>query len=157
MQQDSNATPDASMDEVSRRADELAAEAHGDLGANQRAAHGGQETDYGFRLPPDMAEADRIRATDDVDLIRRQQDAAETQRRAAEALVQSQELLRGTAQQLGRTGEAVRDNRDDLNELRQNSEEISEQLAQARDQVNRTRVPGAGPSSGSDDSGGANR
>jgi hypothetical protein len=143
MQHESNAKSHNDIGEVIRRADELAASARGDLGANQRAAHGGQETDYDFRLPPDLAEADRVRAADDVDLIHRQQDAAETQRTAAQALRETAERLRGTAHELDRTGDAVRDNRDDLDALRQNGDEIRDQVAQAREQVRQTRVPDA--------------
>lgn len=140
MQHDSNSDSDDDVGEVGRRAGELAASARGDLGANQRAAHGGQETDYDFRLPPDIAEADRVRAADDVDLIHRQRDAAEAQRTAAETLRETAERLRATAQELSHTGDAVRDNRDDLNALHQNDGELRDEVAQAREQVRQTRV-----------------
>jgi DNA repair exonuclease SbcCD ATPase subunit len=127
--------------EVQEGADRLAREAEGARDENERARHGGQETDYAFRLPPDMAEADRIRAGDDVALNQRQEQIAETQRRAAETLRENAERLQGTARALDRAQEAVQDNRGDLQALQQNQEEIREQMTQAREQVDSTRLP----------------
>jgi uncharacterized membrane protein YccC len=127
--------------EVEQRADEIAAEAANAREENERGTRRGQETDYAFRLPPDMAEADRIRALDDVELTTRQEDVAETQRRAAEALRRNAEVLGATGEALDRTAADVHQNRRDVGEIRENVEDLREQLAQARDQVDRTDVP----------------
>jgi methyl-accepting chemotaxis protein len=127
--------------EVEQRADQVAREAEGAREENLRATHRTQETDYDFRLPPDMAEADRIRAADDVDLNARQEDMAETQRLAAEALRRNAESLHAGAESLERTREAAADNRADVREIRENVEDLRAQVAQAREQVDDTDVP----------------
>jgi hypothetical protein len=127
--------------EVERRADEIAAEAAGARQENERGTQRGQETDYAFRLPPDMAEADRIRAMDDVELTTRQEDVAETQRRAAEALRRNAEVLGATHQALDRTAADVHQNRRDVGEIREHVEDLREQVAQAHDQVDRAQIP----------------
>ena len=127
--------------EVEQRADEIAAEAAGAREENERGTRRGQDTDYAFRLPPDVAEADRIRAADDVELTSRQEDMAETQRRAAEALRRNAEILGATGQALGQTAEAVRDNRRDVGEIRENVDDLRAQVAQAREAVGRAEVP----------------
>ena len=127
--------------EVERAAEQVAREAEGARQENERATQRDQETDYAFRLPPDVAEADRIRAEDDVELITRQEDVAETQRRAAEALRRNAQALQDNAAALGRAGDAVRDNRGDLDDIRQNARELDEQLGKAREQVDRAEVP----------------
>lgn len=132
---------DEGLREVEQRADQVAREAEGAREENLRATHRTQETDYDFRLPPDVAEADRVRAADDVDLSVRQEDIAETQRRAAEALRRSAESLHAGAESLDQASEAVADNRRDVREIRENVEELRVQVAHARDQVNETDVP----------------
>ena len=136
--------------EVEREAERLAGDAAGFRDENERGRQRGPDTDYAFRLPPDMAEADRVRAGDDVELAGRQEQVAEIQRRAAEALRRNAELLQGTARELDRAGEAVRDNRGDLSAIQENAQEIQEQMAQAREQVGNTRVDpdGTGQSAG---------
>jgi hypothetical protein len=129
------------MREVEQAAEQVAREAEGARQENERATRRGQETDYAFRLPADVAEADRLRAEDDVELIARQEDVAETQRRAAEALRRNAEALADNAAALDRAGDAVRDNRGDLSEIQQNARALDEQLGQARDQVGRAEVP----------------
>jgi chromosome segregation ATPase len=132
---------DESLREVAADAQRAADDAREFRSENERAARRGQDTDYDFRLPPDMAEADRVRASDDVELADRQESMAETQRRAAEALRRNAEILEGTARELDRAGEAVRENRDDLRDIQQNTEELRAQVSQAREQVDRTDVP----------------
>jgi methyl-accepting chemotaxis protein len=127
--------------EVEENADRVARQAEDARQENLRATHRTQETDYDFRLPPDVAEADRVRAADDVDLNARQEDVAETQRRAAEALRRNAESLQAGAESLERTSEAARDNRRDVSEIRENVEELRAQVAHARDQVSETDVP----------------
>jgi chromosome segregation ATPase len=127
--------------EVEQRADEIAAEAAGARQENERGTRRGQETDYAFRLPPDVTEADRIRALDDVELTTRQEDVAETQRRAAEALRRNAETLEATHQALDRTAADVHHNRRDVGEIRENAEDLRAQLAQARDRVDRAEIP----------------
>ncbi len=142
--------------EVEQRADEIAGEAANAREENERGTRRGQETDYDFRLPPDMAEADRVRAADDVELTARQEDMAETQRRAAEALRRNAETLGATGQALDRTAEAVRDNRRDVGEIRETADDLRAQVAQARDQVDRTDVPRVDDGGGDQDDGGRN-
>lgn len=127
--------------EVEERADQVAREAAGAREENLRGTRRTEETDYDFRLPPDMVEADRVRAADDVELNARQEDLAETQRRAAEALRRSAESLQAGAESLERTSEAARDNRRDVSEIRENVEELRAQVAHARDRVDETDVP----------------
>jgi pantothenate synthetase len=123
--------------EVEQRADEIASARE----ENERGTRRGRDTDYDFRLPPDMVEADRVRAADDVELTARQEDMAETQRRAAEALRRNAETLGATHEALDRTAEAVRDNRRDVGEIRETVDDLRAQVAQAREQVDRTDVP----------------
>jgi hypothetical protein len=132
---------DDGLREVEAEADRLAADAQQFRDENERGTHRGQETDYAFRLPPDVAEADRVRAEGDVDLADRQESVAETQRRAAETLRRNAELLQGTARELDRAGQTVRDNRDDVRDVQHNAEALRAQTDQARDQVRETEVP----------------
>jgi chromosome segregation ATPase len=128
--------------EVEQRADEVARQAEGARQENLRGTQRGQETDYdSFRLPPDVAEADRVRAADDVELNARQEDVAETQRRAAETLRRNAQSLHAGAESLEQASEAVADNRRDVAEISENVEELRAQVAQARDQVHETDVP----------------
>lgn len=127
--------------QVEQRADEVARQAESAREENLRATQRGQETDYDFRLPPDVAEADRVRAADEVELNARQEDVAETQRRAAEALRRSAESLHAGAESLEHASEAVADNRRDVDEIRENVEDLRAQVAQAREQVRETDVP----------------
>ncbi|HEY7768318.1 hypothetical protein [Longimicrobium sp.] len=119
----------------------VAREAAGSLDENLRAMHGGQETDYAFPLPPDMAEADRIRGADDVDLMNRQANVAEGQRQAAQLLQENAERLRQTGQELRRTESAVRDNRGDVGDIRDNVRALGDQLSDVSNQIARTEVP----------------
>jgi ABC-type transporter Mla subunit MlaD len=138
--------------DVKEAASRVAREAADSLDENVRAMHGGQETDYDFRLPPDMAEADRVRGADDVDLMNRQADIAEAQRQAAQLLQENAERLRQTGQELQRTESAVRDNRGDVGDIRENVRALGDQLSHARDRVARTEVPRVdGPADGSGD------
>jgi hypothetical protein len=140
--------------EVEQRAGELAAEAADARQENERGTRRGQDTDYAFRLPPDMVEADRMRSADDVELTARQEDVAQTQRRAAEALRRNAEILGDTGQALDQTAQAVHHNRRDVGEIRETVEELRAQVAQARDAVDRTEVPRV---DGGDDDGGDGR
>lgn len=119
----------------------VAREAAGSLDGHVRAMHGSQETDYAFRLPPDMAEADRIRGADDVDLMNRQASVAEGQRQAAQLLQENAERLRQTGQELRRTESAVRDNRGDVGDIRDNVRALGDQLSDVSNQIARTEVP----------------
>ena len=132
---------DEGLREVEAEAQRAAADAQQFRDENERARRGGQETDYTFRLPPDVAHADRVRAGDDVELADRQESAAETQQRAAEALRRNAQILQGTSRELERAGEAVRDNRDGLRDIQQNTDELRAQVSQAREQVRNTDVP----------------
>lgn len=127
--------------EVEETADQVARQAEFAREENLRATHRTQETDYDFRLPPDVAEADRVRAADDVDLNARQEDMAETQRRAAEALRRNADALQAGAESLEHASEAVADNRRDVAEIRENVEDLRAQVTRAREQVNETDVP----------------
>src|SRR5687768_13610077 len=91
---------DEGLREVETEAERLAADAQRFRDENERGMDRGQETDYAFRLPPDVAHAGRVRAEGDVDLADRQESMAETQRRAAEALRRNAEILQGTARAL---------------------------------------------------------
>ncbi|HEX2208718.1 MAG TPA: hypothetical protein VHG93_13655 [Longimicrobium sp.] len=127
--------------EVERTADQVAREAEDARRENLRGTRRTQETDYdSFRLPPDVAEADRMRAEDDVELNARQETLAETQRRAAEALRRNAETLQSGARSLERAGEAAADTRRDVGEIRENVEDLRAQVAQARDRINDTDV-----------------
>ncbi len=127
----------------------VAREAVDSLDENVRAMHGGQETDYAFRLPSDMAEADRVRGADDVDLMNRQADVAEGQRQAAQLLQENAERLRQTGQELRQTESAVRDNRGDVGDIRDNVRALGNQLSDVSNQISRTEVPRvAGPADG---------
>ena len=126
---------------VERTADRVAREAEWALEENLRATQRTQETDYDFRLPPDVAEADRVRAADDVQLNARQEDMAETQRRAAEALRRNADALHAGAESLEQASEAVAGNRRDVAEIRENAEDLRDQVAHARDRVSETDVP----------------
>lgn len=119
----------------------VAREAAGSLDGHVRAMHGGQETDYAFRLPPDMAEADRIRGADDVDLMNRQASVAEGQRKAAQLLQENAERLRQTGQELRRTESAVRDNRGDVGDIRDNVRALGDQLSDVSNRIFQTEVP----------------
>jgi hypothetical protein len=132
---------DEDLREVQARADRLAADAQHFRDENERGMDRGQQTDYAFRLPPDVAHADRVRAEDDVELADRQESMAQTQRRAAEALRRNAEILQGTARELDRAGDAVRGNRDDLRDVQQNAEALRAQTDRAREMVDRTDVP----------------
>jgi len=132
---------DETLREVEAEAQRAAHDAQEFRDENERARRGEQETGYAFRLPPDMAHADRVRAGDDVDLAGRQESVAETQQRAAEALRRNAEILQGTSRELDRASEAVRDNRDDIQDIQQNTEELRAQVSQAREQVQNTDVP----------------
>lgn len=141
---------DDTLRDVEDTAARVAREAAGSLDENVRAMHGGQETDYAFRLPPDMAEADRIRGADDVDLMNRQASIAETQRQAAQLLQENAERLRQTGAELQRTESAVRDNRGDVGDIRDNVRALGDQLSDVSDQIARTEVPRVdGPGEGS--------
>lgn len=129
------------MRQVEETVDEVARQAEGARRENARATQRGQETDYDFRLPPDVAEADRLRADDDVELNARQEDMAETQRRAAEALRRNEESLRESARSLKRTAGAVHGREADVRDVRKNVEQIREQVARARERVEDARVP----------------
>jgi hypothetical protein len=141
---------DETLRGVEDTAARVAREAAGSLDENVRAMHGGQETDYAFRLPPDMAEADRIRGADDVDLMKRQANIAETQRQAAQLLQENAERLRQTGQELQRTESAVRDNRGDVGDIRDNVRALGDQLSDVSERIGRTEVPRVdGPDEGS--------
>ena len=127
--------------EVEEAAGRVAREAEEARAENERGVHRDQETDYAFRLPPDVTEADRVRSADDVELNERQQQVADTQRQAAETLRRNAELLQGTARELDRAHEAIADTRTDIQEVRANADDIRDQVAQAREQVDRTEVP----------------
>lgn len=127
--------------EVESEAERLAGDAREARDENERGMHRGQETDYAFRLPPDVAEADRVRAAGDVELNARQEDLAETQRRAAETLRENAERLQGTARELDRAESAVRDNRGDIAGIQQNAEQLRAQTDLAREMVDEARVP----------------
>ncbi|HEY0035812.1 MAG TPA: hypothetical protein VGB66_03945 [Longimicrobium sp.] len=132
---------DDTLRSVEDTAARVAREAAGSLEENVRAMHGGQETDYAFRLPPDMAEADRIRGADDVDLMNRQANVAEGQRQAAQLLQENAERLRQSGQELRRTESAVRDNRGDVGDIRDNVRALGDQLSDVSNQIARTEVP----------------
>jgi pantothenate synthetase len=132
---------DDGLREVEETAGQVARQAESAREENLRATHRTQETDYDFRLPPDVAEADRVRAADDVDLNARQEDIAETQRRAAEALRRNAESLHAGAESLEHASDAVAENRRDVAEIRENVEELLARVAHARDQVSETDVP----------------
>jgi hypothetical protein len=132
---------DETLREVRDTASRVAREAADALDENLRAAHGGQETDYAFRLPPDMAEADRVRGADDVNLLNRQADVARTQQQAAHILQANAERLRQTGRELHRTESSVRENRGDVTDIGQNVQALDEQLSRARGQVAGTEVP----------------
>ena len=127
--------------EVEEEAGRAARGAQGYRDENERGMHRGQDTDYAFRLPPDMAHADRVRSADDVELADRQEQMADAQRQAAETLRRNAELLNGTARELDRAVDAVRDNRADIQDIQQNTEELRAQTAQAREQVDNARIP----------------
>jgi hypothetical protein len=127
---------DGTLRDVEDTAARVAREAAGSLDENVRAMNGGQETDYAFRLPPDMAEADRIRGADDVDLMNRQANVAEGQRQAAQLLQEN----------------AVRDNRGDVGDIQDNVRALGDQLSDVSNQIARTEVPQVdGPADGSGD------
>lgn len=147
---------DENLREVEAEAQRAAADAQQFRDENERAMRRGQDTDYDFRMPADMAHADRVRAGDDVELAARQESVAETQQRAAEALRRNAEVLQGTARELDRAGEAVRDNRDDLRDIQQNTKALRAQLSQAREQVDRTDVPHVDDDDRGDGSGSGN-
>jgi methyl-accepting chemotaxis protein len=133
---------DDGLREVEQRADQVAREAENAREENLRGTQRGQETDYdSFRLPPDVAEADRVRAADDVELNARQEEVAETQRRAAETLRRNAESLHAGAESLERASEAARDSRRDVSEIHENVEDLRAQVAQARDRVHETDIP----------------
>lgn len=141
---------DDTLRNVEDTAARVAREAVESLDENVRAMHGGQETDYAFRLPPDMAEADRVRGADDVDLMNRQANIAEGQRQAAQLLQENAERLRQTGAELQRTESAVRDNRGDVGDIRDNVRALGDQLSDVSNQIARTEVPrveGAGEGS----------
>lgn len=143
---------EGTLRDVEDTAARVAREAAGSLDENVRAMHGGQETDYAFRLPPDMAEADRIRGADDVDLMNRQANVAEGQRQAAQLLQENAERLRQTGQELRRTESAVRDNRGDVGDIRDNVLALGDQLSDVSNRIARTEVPDVdGPEGGSGD------
>jgi len=143
---------DGTLRDVEDTAARVAREAVGSLDENVRAMHGGQETDYAFRLPPDMAEADRIRGADDVDLMNRQASVAEGQRQAAQMLQENAERLRQSGQELRRTESAVRDNRGDVGDIQDNVRALGDQLSDVSNQIARTEVPNVdGPEDGSED------
>lgn len=132
---------EGTLRDVEDTAARVAREAAGSLDENVRAMHGGQETDYAFRLPPDMAEADRVRGADDVDLMHRQANIAETQRQAAQLLQENAERLRRTGQELRQTESAVRDNRGDVGDIRDNVLALGDQLTDVSERIARTEVP----------------
>jgi pantothenate synthetase len=141
--------------EVEQAADQVARQAEWAREENLRATQRTQETDYDFRLPADVAEADRVRAADDVELSARQEDMAETQRRAAEALRRNAESLHAGAESLERTSEAARDNHRDVSAIRENVDDLRAQVAHARDQVHETDVPRVDRDDDAGDRGGA--
>ena len=112
---------------------------------NERAMHGGGETDYPFRLPPDVAEADRLRAGGDVKLADRQEQVARDQARAAETLRLNAETIRNTARSLAGAGDGLRENRDGLRGIREDVDVIRRQVARAREQLDDAGVPDANP------------
>jgi delta 1-pyrroline-5-carboxylate dehydrogenase len=126
--------------EVEEAAGQVARQAEWARQENLKATQRGQETDYDFRLPPDVAEADRVRAADDVELSARQEDVAQTQARAAETLRRNAESLQAGAESLERTREAAAGTRADVREIRETVDELRAQVAQARDQVSETDV-----------------
>jgi hypothetical protein len=132
---------DEGLREVESETERLARDAQHARDENARGTDRGQETDYAFRLPPDVAEADRVRSDDYVELADRQEQAAETQRRAAETLRRNEEMLQGTARELDRASEAVQENRDDVRDVQQNVEALRAQTNQAREMVDRAAVP----------------
>lgn len=140
MSNDGDARGDG-LREVERTAEQVAREAESARQENLRGTQRGEETDYAFRLPPDVAEADRVRSEGDVELNARQETVAETQRRAAEALRRNAETLQAGAESLEHARDAVADNRRDVADIRENVEDLREQVAQSREQVRNTEVP----------------
>ena len=126
---------------VAREADEVADEARAAREENERAAERGQETDYAFRLPPDVAAADRLRADDDVELMQRQEHVAETQRRAAEDLAENARLLAENARTLDAMERQVEENRRGIDEIRENARDLHLGLDNAREGVEETDIP----------------
>jgi hypothetical protein len=130
-----------SLREVETEARRLASDAREARDENARGTRRGQETDYAFRLPPDVAHADRVRSGDDVELMDRQAQAAESQRQAAEALRQNAERLQGTARELDRAVDAVRENRGDVRDVQRTAEQLRAQTGRAAEMVARAEVP----------------
>ncbi|HEU0013306.1 MAG TPA: hypothetical protein VFQ45_06455 [Longimicrobium sp.] len=141
MTEQSEGPGDDALRGVARDADGVADEARAAREENERAARGGQETDYAFRLPPDVAAADRVRAEDDVELNQRQERVAETQRRAAQDLAENARLIAENARTLGQTERQIEENRRAIHEIRANARDVHLGLDDAREAVERTDVP----------------
>jgi hypothetical protein len=125
---------DMSLGEIAERDRRLAAEAAHEADLERPVAAGAPDHPH-----PEIAAADHLRARDDVDTFtRQQQQLAESQARAAEAMEDNQRRLFETQQQLERVREGVSGRGDDVRALAGDARELRDQardVHRAADQI----------------------
>jgi len=126
-----------SLREVEAEARRAASDARAFRKENERGVH--DEGSPG--LPADVAEVDRVRAGDNVELADRQASTAEAQRRAAGILRHNAEILEGNTRGLDHAGQTLRENREELRGIQQDADELGEQVARTHEQADRAPIP----------------
>jgi hypothetical protein len=91
---------------------------------------------------PDIAAADRVRARDDLDTYRRQEEAAEAQARAAESLERNRRTLSTAREELRELREEVAGNGDEVRRVSSGARELEGRVEEARDAVRDVDVEG---------------
>jgi hypothetical protein len=133
MQNDPHPLSERELRDTEERARQLADDARSDAelhrdGAEQAPPPGSYPEGLGVHDLPAVHRADHVRRADDLRTADRQEQVAEAQARTAELLQQNAQLLERSGELLHDTEEQVRDNTDDLHSIRQNADELQNQL-----------------------------
>ncbi|HEX8363001.1 MAG TPA: hypothetical protein VF613_22955 [Longimicrobium sp.] len=133
MQNDPRPLSERELRDTEERARQLADDARGDAdlhrhGAEQAPPPGSYPEGLGVHDLPAVHRADHVRRADDLRTADRQRQLAEAQARTAELLQRNAHLLEETGELLHEAEEQVHDNTDDLQTIRQNADELQNQL-----------------------------
>ena len=127
------------LEEMAERDRQLAGDAAHDAEVEQSAAAGNPDHPH-----PDIANADHIRAQDDLRTFGRQQDVAERSADAAEALGASAEQLRESRERIEQVRHDAHERTGDVQALASDARDLREQTRQAAEQVRSVEPPDVG-------------
>jgi len=136
---DSTRPDDRSLSEIAENDRRLAAQAAHEAELERPAAAGRPDHPH-----PDIAAADHLRARDDVRTFDRQEDLAERQAQAAEAMEDNQRRLMETGQQLARVRDEVGDRGEDVHALAADARALHEQAEEIHRAADAIQPPDLG-------------